>query len=187
MTHDPRPLTILGIDPGYDRIGIGIITHQKSNVKHQVVFCDCIETDKKKTLVERYQQIYDQLEKIIQTYKPDIAAVESLFFFKNKKTAMHVSEARGVILACLFNNNVSIQEFTPLEIKQSITGYGRADKKAVEKMVKMELHLESEKNKKQKKRKGQDTKYSIPNTQYYYDDTLDALATALTCAYTKQW
>ncbi|MGD9129836.1 MAG: crossover junction endodeoxyribonuclease RuvC [Candidatus Woesebacteria bacterium] len=152
-----HPHSILGIDPGYDRLGWAIA--QNLNDQWTKIHYGCIQTKKKDDLFKRYQDLNQELEKIIQQFKPDQAAVESLFFFKNKKTALQVSEARGIILACLIKNKVKIFEYTPLQIKEAVTGFGRADKKSVEKMVRLEFQL---------------------NDQKIIDDAIDALALILT-------
>lgn len=143
---------IIGIDPGYDRVGIAI--GRKTKESWELLAYQCIQTNKKARLFDRYQQIATELEKLVIKYQVTEAGIESLFFFKNKSTALDVSEARGVIIATLMRQKIKIAEYTPLQIKQSLTGYGRADKKAVEKMVRMELTLEGE----------------------IIDDTIDALA-----------
>jgi crossover junction endodeoxyribonuclease RuvC len=131
---------IIGIDPGYDRVGLAI--GQKSGEKWQLLAYQCIQTDKKADLFKRYKEISDQLDVLLEKYQVQEAGIESLFWFKNQSTALDVSEARGVILSSLFRHSVKIAQYTPLQIKQSLTGYGRADKKAVEKMVRLELNLE---------------------------------------------
>ncbi|MBU1033831.1 crossover junction endodeoxyribonuclease RuvC [Patescibacteria group bacterium] len=146
---------IIGIDPGYDRVGLAI--GQKDGQSWQIMAHACIQTDKKNHLFARYAQIAEELEKLIVKYKVTEAGIESLFWFKNKSTALDVSEARGIIIATLLRQGIKISEYTPLQIKQSLTGYGRADKKAVEKMVRMELALEDK----------------------IIDDTIDALATMI--------
>lgn len=146
---------IVGIDPGYDRVGIAI--GQKNDSTWQVLAHTCIQTDKKAHLFKRYAQIAKELEALIIKYQVTEAGIESLFWFKNQSTALDVSEARGVIIATLLHHQIKIAEYTPLQIKQSLTGYGRADKKAVEKMVKMELALEGK----------------------IIDDAIDALATMI--------
>jgi crossover junction endodeoxyribonuclease RuvC len=125
---------------------------------------DCIQTSKDWSLTERYTEIDKQLSAIITKHTPSEAALESLFFFKNITTAMHVSEARGVILSSLLRHQVTCFEYTPLQVKQSVTGYGRADKSAVERMVEMQLGSQMKELKKPK----------------LLDDTLDAIAVALT-------
>ena len=147
---------IVGIDPGYDRVGIAI--GQKNGNTWQVLAHTCIQTDKKAHLFQRYEQIAQELEALLTKYQVTEAGIESLFWFKNQSTALDVSEARGVIIATLLRQGVKIAEYTPLQIKQSLTGYGRADKKAVEKMVRMELSLSGK----------------------IMDDTIDALA-AMIC------
>lgn len=146
---------IVGIDPGYDRVGVAI--GQKNGNNWQVLAYTCIQTDKKAHLFERYQQITEELEALLIKYQVTEAGIESLFWNKNQSTALDVSEARGVIIATLLRHQIKISEYTPLQIKQSLTGYGRADKKAVEKMVRMELTLEGK----------------------IIDDTIDALATMI--------
>lgn len=143
---------IIGIDPGYDRVGLAV--GRKNREGWQLLDYHCIQTDKKKTLFARYEQIAMQVEEVVKKHKVTEAGIESLFWFKNQSTALQVSEARGVIIASLFRNGIKIAEYTPLQIKQSLTGYGRADKKAVEKMVRMELSLDDK----------------------IIDDTIDALA-----------
>lgn len=143
---------IIGIDPGYDRVGVAI--GQKNTDGWHLLTYQCIQTDKKAELFKRYQEISEQLDTLLEKHQVQEAGIESLFWFKNQSTALDVSEARGVILASLFRHKVKIAQYTPLQIKQSLTGYGRADKKAVEKMVRLELNLE----------------------ESIIDDTIDALA-----------
>jgi len=150
---------ILGIDPGFGRTGFGIIEKNNGEWKH--VTHGCIETSTKKSFVARIEDLHNELSNIIQTYQPHITAVEELFFYKNVTTALKVAQARGVILLTLRQAELPVYEFTPLQIKQSMTGYGRAEKGQLQRMVKMILHLKK------------------PITP---DDAADALATALTCA-----
>jgi crossover junction endodeoxyribonuclease RuvC len=137
------PITLLGIDPGYDRVGWCIGTARGIDI--QIVEYGCIQTTAKDDLVSRYQQIDQELAEIIQKYQPQEAAIESLFFSKNQKTAMHVSEARGVILSVIFRHNVGFAEYTPLQIKQAVTGFGKAEKSAVERMLRMQYKLGQQK------------------------------------------
>lgn len=148
-----QAITIIGIDPGYDRLGWAIgkisasakqasaINQKPSYKKLNIIDYGCIQTNKKDQLFTRYQQLQTQLATIINKYQPQIAVIESLFFFKNKKTALQVSEARGVVIAYFLSQNLNIFEYTPLQIKQSVTGYGKADKLAVDKMLRMQLEL----------------------------------------------
>lgn len=151
----------MGIDPGYDRIGWGVGTIEKGHLTVQAY--GCIETDKKSPRLQRYQQLEVALSELVSTYSPTEAGVETLFFSKNQTTAIHVAEARGIILSTLLRNKVSVSEYNPMEIKLSVTGNGKADKKAVEKMVRLQLHLP-------------------PTTGKQLDDALDALAILLTHA-----
>lgn len=154
-------MTILGIDPGLATTGYGII--KKSGSKITAVCFGCIKTPAKMESSERLNLINKDLQKIIKKYKPDCAAVEQLFFCKNVKTAIAVGQARGVILLTLAQNKLPIYEFTPLQVKQNTTSYGKADKKQVQKMLKVLLNLKE-----------------APKQ----DDAADALAVAYNCAVT---
>lgn len=158
-----KPIRILGIDPGFGRVGFGIIDVRGD--RSRVVTYGCIETDTKQSFVERLEVIADELVRIIRYYKPEYAGVEELFFYKNVTTAIKVGQARGVILLTLKKTKVAIHEYTPLEVKQSVTGYGKADKTQLEAMVKVILGIK---------------KKITP------DDAADALAVALTCAASRK-
>jgi crossover junction endodeoxyribonuclease RuvC len=155
-------MIILGIDPGTATTGFGVIEYKKKN-KKQIVCLDygIIQTSPKQTTGERLIQLNFDLNEIIKKYKPEMAAVESLFFFKNLKTAMPVSQARGVILYTLSKKNVPFIDITPQQAKTSVTGYGKATKNQVQKMVQKLLFLEE-----------------MPKP----DDAADALALAICCA-----
>ena len=135
---------IIGIDPGYDRVGwaISSVSHLK---KKKLMAVGCIQTDSKKDIFSRYNQISGTLHALLDQYQPDQAAIESLFFTNNQKTALRVSEARGMIIGCMLSHSIKVFEYTPLQIKQAVTGYGQADKNAVEKMIKMQIDLPNEK------------------------------------------
>lgn len=148
---------ILGVDPGFGRIGFGVI--EKCKGECRLVCYGCIKTDAKKCFVERLDEMQSELKKIIKKYNPDRAAVEDLFFYKNITTAIKVGEARGVILLTLKQAGISIKEFTPLQVKQAITGYGKAEKFQIQKMLQLQFKLK---------------KKISP------DDAADALALALT-------
>lgn len=150
---------VIGIDPGYGRIGYGII--EGSSTDWKLVDYGLIETNAKKTLVDRLLDLEKLLLQIIKKYKPTIAGVEELFFHKNVKTALPVVHARGVILLTLQKNGLNIFEFKPQEIKQAMTGNGRAEKKQVQFMVQQILGL---------------------HKKLVQDDAVDALAVALTCS-----
>jgi len=151
-------MKILGIDPGYERIGIAIIDKNKGE-KERLIFSECFKTSKEINFEERILLIGKKIEEIIKEHKPEILAIETLFLNTNQKTVMHVSEARGVIIYEAMKNNLGLFEATPPQIKIATTGYGRADKKDVLKMVRLLIKIDE--NKKS-------------------DDELDAIAIALT-------
>jgi len=153
-------MKILGIDPGTARIGIGLINY--TNKKICLESFECLQTDSKKTTAERLNDLFGQLSKIIETSRPDVVAVEDLFFFKNLKTAIKVSQARGVILLAAAQKKIKVFEYTPLQVKQALTGYGRAEKNQVQQMVKAVLNLKE---------------------NFQSDDAADALAVAICCAH----
>jgi len=132
-------MIILGIDPGTAIVGYGVVSSDKSRL--DVLDYGAITTDKSLPQAERLLIIKKALDKIIKKHKPQVMAVETLFFFKNIKTAIKVSEARGVILATGEENGLLMVEFTPLQVKIATVGYGRADKDQVQKMVKIILSL----------------------------------------------
>ena len=156
-------MRILGIDPGIGRTGWGVV--QMENGKWKMENCGCIETSKELPLEKRIQEIYKSLSKIIKEEKPDEVAIEELFFNTNAKTALIVGQARGVALLAAAQAGLPVAVYTPLQVKIAIVGYGRAEKMQVEKMVMAQLQLE-------KKPK--------------YDDISDALAIALTHAFSRK-
>lgn len=127
-------MTVLGIDPGFSRCGYAFVSLEK-NGTYKIIEASLIETKKDTPYNKRLETIHNTLNEKIKKYNPDNAAIESLFFSKNTKTAMQVSEARGVIILTLSLNNLSFTEYKPREVKLSITGNGNADKNAVIKMV----------------------------------------------------
>ena len=131
----------LGIDPGTTRIGFGVI--ESHNNKFKVLDYGVIGNPGQEKLAN-YKSAYDSLLGVISKHKPDRAAVEKLFFFKNQKTVLGVSEMRGIIMLSLVQNSIPVFEFTPLEIKQSISSYGRADKDQVQRMVRLILSINEE-------------------------------------------
>jgi crossover junction endodeoxyribonuclease RuvC len=132
-------MRILGIDPGYGRVGFGVIEKKGTDWAH--IAHGCIETSAKKSLNERLLEVHRELHKIITRYAPDRAAVEELFFAKNAKTAMDVGQARGVILLTLLQAGLPVDEFTPPQVKQAVTGYGNAEKRQLQKMIAVLLKL----------------------------------------------
>ena len=153
-------MKILGIDPGIGRTGWGIVDAHGSTFKAQGY--GCIETHATSSLEERLVILYEQITQIIKKEKPDTMAIEELFFNTNAKTALVVGQARGVVLLAAAQAGLSVSVYTPLQVKIAVTGYGRADKGQVGQMVKTILKLSS-----------------IPTP----DDTADALAIALTHAF----
>lgn len=156
-------MRILGIDPGIARCGWGVVEMQ--NGKWKMENCGCIETSPKLSVQERLKQIHEQISKIIKTYQPDSLSIEELFFNTNAKTAFVVGQARGVILLTAAEHNLEIAIYTPLQVKMALTGYGRAEKKQIGQMVKTLLVLKE-----------------VPKP----DDTADALAIALTHAFSSK-
>lgn len=154
------PLRILGLDPGFGRLGFGII--ERSGRDWKLVVAGIIETSPKQTFVKRLLTIHTELTKLISTYKPAGAAVEELFFTKNVTTGIKVAEARGVLILTLVQAKIPIKEINPLQVKQAMTGYGRAEKRQVEFMVNHLLGITGKKRLK--------------------DDAYDALAIALAAA-----
>ena len=133
-------MIILGIDPGTAIIGYGIIERQKTL---KAIDYGCIKTSAKNNTAERLKILYQELNKIIKKHKPDLLAVEDIFFFKNAKTAIKVSQARGVILLAAAKLKIPVYEPTPLQIKIATVGYGRAEKQQVQKMVQQLLRLKT--------------------------------------------
>lgn len=130
-------MKILGIDPGMAIVGYSVIDFDGDSLK--LLTSGSIKTSKNNTESQRLVEIFDDITTIIEKYKPDIASIEKLFFFKNQKTVMPVAAARGVIMMALEKCEIKTFEYTPMEVKQTLTGYGRADKKEVEQMVKIAL------------------------------------------------
>jgi len=155
-------MRILGIDPGTGILGFGIIEIQGRSPK--LVDAGVIRTPVKEDDAIRLETIFDELTDIIASTKPQIMSVEKLFFARNVTTAMTVAQARGVVLLCGRQAGLEIVEYTPMQIKQSVTGYGKADKKQMQEMVRILLKLQE-----------------VPKP----DDAADALAAALTHASTR--
>ncbi|OGD69744.1 crossover junction endodeoxyribonuclease RuvC [Candidatus Collierbacteria bacterium RIFCSPLOWO2_01_FULL_50_23] len=150
-------MRVLGIDPGTGRLGWAIV--EKEQGREVLVDCGCIETPARTDLSIRLEVIFNELNRIIKEYRPTDASIEDLFFATNRKTVMSVSAARGVVLLTCQLSHLTISSYTPLQIKSTITGYGSADKKQVEFMVKQILKVKELKQ---------------------IDDTVDAIAAALT-------
>jgi len=132
-------MKILGVDPGTATTGYGVIEANKGALK--LVEYGCITTRKTDKPESRLAEIYNDLNKLIKKHHPAVVAVESVFFYNNVKTAISVAQARGVVLLAIQKNKKKLLEFTPLQLKNSLTGYGQADKKQVQYMVKKLLGL----------------------------------------------
>ncbi|HEX9008378.1 MAG TPA: crossover junction endodeoxyribonuclease RuvC [Patescibacteria group bacterium] len=156
-------MKVMGIDPGTGRVGYSLV--EKSGGKESLLECGCFETKVNSKLPERLLLIYTFLKELIKKYNPDEFACESLFFATNAKTAFDVGAARGAILLAAEEAGLPIFQYTPLQVKSSLTGYGKADKKQVEFMVKNILKLKE-----------------VPKP----DDAVDAAAIALTHLFHSQ-
>jgi len=150
-------MRVLAIDPGYDRIGVAIM-EKKDNVE-KLIHSECILTDKKAELTKRLFDLGTQIEALIEFYKPDALAIETLFFNTNQKTGIGVAQARGIIIYLALQAHCVIYEYGPQEIKVAVTGYGKSDKKAVIDMVKRLIE-------------------NVPETAH--DDEYDAIAVGIT-------
>lgn len=155
-------MRIIGIDPGTARIGWGLIDGQKQ--QYSLLRYGCIETDKTKQAYHRLQEIYQEVYGLLETERPDQVVVERLFFARNVTTALSVGQARGVILLAAAQANLPVFEYTPLQVKQTVTGHGRAEKHQIQQMIKLLLRLKD-----------------LPKP----DDAADALAIALTHGFTN--
>ena len=152
-------MRILGIDPGYERLGIAVI-ERLSGAKDTLLFSKCFKTPAKAAFSERLQMIGEECARVISEYGPETLAIETLFFTNNQKTAMHVAEARGVILYEAAKNGLTVREFTPPEIKVATTGHGGSDKKQIISMIPRLIKISKE---------------------IQHDDEYDAIAIAITC------
>jgi len=165
-------MIILGIDPGSVLVGYAILRADKVNNKNfEVLDFGCINADKYLSTGKRLKKIYKETIKLIEKYKPNIISIETLFFFKNLKTVMPVSQTKGVILLAAEEKRIPVFEFTPLQMKMAICGYGRAEKKQVQEMIKKCVdikHLDFKKNYRKK------------------DDAFDAIGVAI-CALIKAY
>lgn len=160
-TLKPRPIRILGIDPGYERLGVAVIEKKKDG--EDLLFSECFRTDAKLPFGDRLLHIGQRIESVIKEMSPEALAIENLFVSTNQKTAMRVGEVRGVILYLSEKAGLSVKEFTPLQVKIAITGYGKSEKKQVDHMVRRLIQI---------------------NKKNILDDEIDAIAIALTLSAT---
>jgi len=150
-------MVILGIDPGYDRLGIAIVKKEKTGPR--LLFSVCLTTEKKTMLGERFLKLGVEIEKIIKTWKPKTAALETLYFSVNQKTASKVAEVRGMITYLCVKHGLPVFEYNPMQVKSCVAGYGGAGKKQMIDLVKKQI--------------------AVPET-VKIDDEFDAIAIALT-------
>ena len=155
-------MRILGIDPGYAIVGVGVIEY--THGRFQVVGYGAVTTQANTNFTVRLKTIYDEVSLLIAKYQPQAMAIEKLYFNDNQKTAIDVAQARGVILLAAANAGVPIYEYTPLQVKLAVVGYGRAEKRQMQEMTRSLLRLKS-----------------VPKP----DDTADALAIAICHAHTS--
>ena len=154
-------MVIIGIDPGYAITGFGVVSYEKNHFK--VLDYGAITTKAHTPFEQRLLTIHQQADALIEWFHPDVMAIEELFFARNTTTAIGTAQARGVVILSAAEANIPVYEYTPMQIKQAVTGYGRADKNQVSQMVKTLLNLEK-----------------IPKP----DDVTDALAVAICQAHT---
>lgn len=157
-------MRILGIDPGTTFIGYGIIETMPKGFT--CLDYGVFRTPSNIANQERISSIYNFFEKLIKKHQPDKAGIEKLFFFKNAKTITQVSEIKGAIILAIAKQGIELNEYTPLQVKQAVSNYGRADKKQIQKIISLILGLKE-----------------IPHP----DDAADALAVAICCANTSKW
>lgn len=155
-------MRILGIDPGYAIVGYGVLDYRSNHFG--IVDFGAITTPAGMDFGRRLEIIYDEMQVLIEKTKPEAMAIEKLFYNTNAKTVIDVGQARGVLLLAAQKNHLPVYEYTPLQVKQSVVGYGRADKKQVQEMTRLMLHLDK-----------------VPKP----DDTADALAMAICHAHTS--
>lgn len=155
-------MRILGIDPGYAIVGYGALDYRSNHFG--IVDFGAITTPAGMDFGRRLEIIYDEMQELIEKTKPEAMAIEKLFYNTNAKTVIDVGQARGVLLLAAQKNHLPVYEYTPLQVKQSVVGYGRAEKKQVQEMTRLMLHLDK-----------------VPKP----DDTADALAMAICHAHTS--
>ena len=152
-------MKVLAIDPGYERVGIAVLEKAKAG-KEELLYSDCFKTSVKIPFHARLLAIGHEVERVLKTHSPEVFAIEKLFFNTNQKTGLLVSEVRGALLYIALQNNLSVYEYTPLQVKVAVAGDGHGDKKQVIRMVKNLIRIEKD---------------------IRYDDEFDAIAIGLTC------
>ena len=152
-------MRILGIDPGFERLGVAVLEKNKGDKKEAVIFSECFKTSAKLPFPERLALIGNEIKRAIKKYQPEILSIETLFLTTNHKTVMQVAEARGVVIYEAAEAGLQVFEASPPQIKIATTGYGRSDKSQINKMVKILVDIDE---------------------KVASDDELDAIAIALT-------
>jgi len=150
-------MRVLGVDPGYGRLGLAVVEKDKAGEK--LIFSDCISTPSTLPFPERLSIMASAFEKAIRDWQPETVAIEELFFTTNQKTAIKVAEIRGVLIYISSKQNLPVFEYNPLTIKNSVTGWGQADKKQIQSLVEKLIKIDK---------------------KIKYDDEYDAIAVALT-------
>lgn len=150
-------MRVIGIDPGYDRLGIAVIDN--GGGKEELVFSECFETNRADTMAKRLFDVGKRLEEVIELHSPDTLAVEELFFYKNQKTAIDVAQVLGIVTYCGMSSGIQVTLYKPQEVKIAVTGYGRSNKKDIIHMVERLIKIPARK---------------------MIDDEYDAIAVALT-------
>lgn len=150
-------MRVLAFDPGYERLGVAIVERNK---KEELLFSDCLRTSAKLSLPHRLKELGSAVERLIQEWKPDTIALETVFFEKNAKTVMQIAEVRGMLAYIAARHDIEVLHFAPGAVKVAITGYGRSDKGAIALMIPRLVRLPARKR---------------------LDDELDAIAVGLTC------
>lgn len=153
-------MRVLAFDPGFERLGVAVI--EKSNNKETLLFSDCVRTKATLSFSERLGELGAAVESLVQEWQPKAVALENLYFEKNAKTAMNVAAVRGMLMYIAASHGLLVHEYTPLQVKVAITGYGKSDKSAVALMVSKLITLPKISGKR-------------------LDDELDAIAVGLTC------
>ena len=170
-------MKILGIDPGFERLGIAVLEKNTGDKRENVIFSECFKTSAKLEFADRLKLIGEQVQMIIKKYKPEVLAIETLFLTTNQKTVMHVAEARGVVIYEAIKADLKIFEASPPQIKIATTGYGKADKEQVMRMVKMLVDIDPIRGEPPLRALATSNRASNKN---FSDDEMDAIAIAIT-------
>jgi crossover junction endodeoxyribonuclease RuvC len=159
-------MRVLGIDPGYERLGVAVLERNSNAITSTLLYSSCFKTSATLPFEDRLLLIGQEIERVIEVYNPGFLSIEKLFFSSNQKTATNVAEARGVIIYEAMRAHVEVYQFTPLQVKSAVSGYGRASKDQLTKMVKLLIKIDK---------------------RIEYDDEYDAIALALTYIATSNY